>query len=191
MQTKTRKVIIAAALAGVSYLLMYASFPIIPGFSWMKIDFSDVPVLLGLLILGFGDGIWIAVIRSLLYFVLAGPSIDRLIGVGSAFLATLAFTIPLYLFLHKRGASMKSFLLGGLAAVVSLTIIMSLANWLFITPAYMAVLGLKLPFSLGRYVMTVVAPFNIIKGVIISLVFELIYVNLRNWISSKQAELNH
>lgn len=191
MQTKTRKVIIAAALAGVSYLLMYASFPIIPGFSWMKIDFSDVPVLLGLLILGFGDGIWIAVIRSLLYFVLAGPSIDRLIGVSSAFLATLAFTIPLYLFLHKRGASMKSFLLGGLAAVVSLTIIMSLANWLFITPAYMAVLGLKLPFSLGRYVMTVVAPFNIIKGVIISLVFELIYVNLRNWISSKQAELNH
>ena len=86
-----RRGAIAACLAAISYVLMYFSFVIIPIVPFMKLDFSDIPILLGLFILGPWGGLEIAAIRSIIYFVLTGVSLPHMIGVGLSFVATLVF----------------------------------------------------------------------------------------------------
>lgn len=49
---KTRRLTVIALLAAISFVLMiFPQFPLIPGASFLKIDFSFVPVLLGALML--------------------------------------------------------------------------------------------------------------------------------------------
>ena len=44
-----KKWVIAAGLAGISYILRFIAFPVIPLVPYLKIEFADVPVLLGFL----------------------------------------------------------------------------------------------------------------------------------------------
>lgn len=188
VQTRTRKYVVAAALAGLAYLLYYISFPVIPGFTWMKVDFSDLPILLAFFILGPADGLLVAVLRSLLYFVLTGFDAANFIGIAAGFLATVTFVSSLYRFLAVRDKSVTNIIMAGAIATITLAVVMSLANWAVVTPLYMRVIGLQLPFSIGRYVLTVVAPFNIIKGILLTVAFGLIYRHLENWIEHKHRE---
>lgn len=179
-----RKYVLAACLAAISYLLMFLSFSIIPIVPYMKIDFSDLPILLGMFLLGTAGGIEIALIRSILYFLISGPSISSLIGVSTSFLATLAFCLPLYWLLKDQAApTVKTMLLSIVISTLSLTIILSLGNWLVITPLYMSVLGMKLSLPLSQLVLFGVVPFNLIKGSLLGIVFWLIFAKLRTWLN--------
>lgn len=178
-----RKYVLAACLAAISYLLMFLSFSVIPIVPYMKIDFSDIPVLLGMFLLGAAGGIEIALIRSVLYFLISGPSIGSLIGVATSFLATLAFCLPLYWLLKdKAEPTFKLVLLSIIIPTLSLTIILSLGNWLVITPLYLSVLGMKLSLPLNQLVLFGVVPFNLIKGSLLGIVFWLIFAKLRTWL---------
>ena len=54
---KTRRLTVIALLAAISFVLMiFPQFPLIPGASFLKIDFSFVPVLLGALMLDLKSG---------------------------------------------------------------------------------------------------------------------------------------
>ncbi|WP_337123420.1 ECF transporter S component, partial [Staphylococcus aureus] len=52
-QTKnnTRKMAYIAILSAISFLLMYVQFQILPGADFLKLDFSILPILIGLVIL--------------------------------------------------------------------------------------------------------------------------------------------
>ncbi|WP_462271631.1 ECF transporter S component, partial [Ligilactobacillus agilis] len=56
----TKKYVLVACLAAISYLLMFFSFAIIPMVPWMKIDFADVPILVGFFTLGPAGGSLVA-----------------------------------------------------------------------------------------------------------------------------------
>ena len=49
---KTVKIAVLSAIAGI---LMFLEFPIIPAFEWLKLDFSELPVLMGAFALGVVD----------------------------------------------------------------------------------------------------------------------------------------
>ena len=179
-----RKSVLAACLASTPYLPMLLSFSIIPIVPYMKIDFSDLPVLFGMFLLGAAGGIEIALIRSLLYFLISGPSVGSLIGVSTSFLATLAFCLPLYWLLKDKAApTVKTVLMSIVIPTLSLTIILSLGNWLVITPLYLSVLGMKLSLPLNQLVLFGVVPFNLIKGSLLGIVFWLIFAKLRTWLN--------
>lgn len=181
--TATKKYVLAACFAGVSYLLMFLAFSIIPIVPYMKIDFSDLPILFGMFLLGPIGGIEIALIRSVLYLLISGPSIAQLIGVATSFLATLLFCLPIYYLLrHDQSLTVKHVLLTITAATLSLTIVLSVANWLVITPLYMSVLGMKISLPLSKLVLFGVVPFNLIKGILVGSVFWLIFSRIRFWL---------
>ncbi|MFT9450756.1 ECF transporter S component [Liquorilactobacillus ghanensis] len=181
--TATKKYVLAACLAGISYLLMFLAFSIIPIVPYMKIDFSDLPILFGMFLLGPIGGIEIALIRSVLYLLISGPSIAQLIGVATSFLATLLFCLPIYYLLrHDQSLTVKHVLLTITAATLSLTIVLSVANWLVITPLYMSVLGMKISLPLSKLVLFGVVPFNLIKGILVGSVFWLIFSRIRFWL---------
>ncbi|KRM08265.1 hypothetical protein FC89_GL001603 [Liquorilactobacillus ghanensis DSM 18630] len=181
--TATKKYVLAACLAGISYLLMFLAFSIIPIVPYMKIDFSDLPILFGMFLLGPIGGIEIALIRSVLYLLISGPSIAQLIGVATSFLATLLFCLPIYYLLrHDQSLTVKHVLLTITAATLSLTIVLSVANWWVITPLYMSVLGMKISLPLSKLVLFGVVPFNLIKGILVGSVFWLIFSRIRFWL---------
>ncbi|KRM67868.1 ECF transporter S component [Apilactobacillus ozensis] len=169
-----KKMVTISILSGLSFFLMYIKFPIIPIASYMTIDFSDIPILIGALTLSKRDGAIIALLKSLLYFVFTGPSIINLIGVGSAFISSLVILFSLVLIIEKF-SGLKRTLLGILVTILNLTVIMSLLNYFIITPLYIDVIGFKFAYSIQDLVLYAVVPFNIIKGLIVTLTLLIIY----------------
>ncbi|WP_311406961.1 ECF transporter S component [Liquorilactobacillus uvarum] len=187
----SRKYIIAACLAGISYLLMFISFAVIPIVPYMKIDFSDLPILFGMLILGPLGGIEVALLRSVLYFLISGPSIANLIGVSTNLVASLAFTLPLFYVLKKNQSVTSLNIFKSISlATISLTLLLSIANWLVITPLYMSVLGMKLSLPLAEIVLFGVVPFNLIKGVLVGGVFWIAFAKMRVWLKKRSVILH-
>ena len=178
-----RRGAIAACLAAISYVLMYFSFVIIPIVPFMKLDFSDIPILLGLFILGPWAGLEIAAIRSIIYFVLTGVSLPHMIGVGLSFVATIVFCYPLYFMMRDKNFTLKNAVLAIAASMISLTVVLSLTNFFVTIPLYMNLLGMKLGMPLSKMVLFGVVPFNLIKGAIIGGLFALVYCRLESWVS--------
>lgn len=186
---KTKRLVGIAMLASLAWVISMFSFPILPGSPFLKIDFSDLAVLFGMYVYGPLAGVAIAFIRSLLSYAQKGGEMGFPIGDTAAFIATLSYTLPLYLIIAKKGTAMKFKLLAAGTASVSLTVAMALANWLFIAPAYIAVMG----FSVGpmrTYLLLAIVPFNLIKGPIVATVFFIAFSKLKPWLDRTRKKIN-
>ena len=74
---KTRRLTVIALLAAISFVLMvFPQFPLIPGATFLKIDFSFVPVLIGALMLDLKSGYAILILRSLLKVLLNNSGVN-------------------------------------------------------------------------------------------------------------------
>ena len=74
-KTKVNKLVIMAMLSAVAVVLMYFDFPLVflaPGF--YKLDFSEVPVLIGSFLLGPCAGVIIEAVKVLLHMCLKGTT---------------------------------------------------------------------------------------------------------------------
>ena len=67
MNNKVQKMVSIAMLAAIGTVLQFVAFPIMPAFSFLKIDFSDIPILLGMFLYGPLAGVITAFVRSLLH----------------------------------------------------------------------------------------------------------------------------
>uniref|UniRef100_UPI003F654EB1 ECF transporter S component n=1 Tax=Alkalibacterium putridalgicola TaxID=426703 RepID=UPI003F654EB1 len=179
--SKTKKLVGVAMLASLAWVISMLAFPVLPGSPFLKVDFSDLAVLFGMYVYGPAAGITIAFIRSLLSYAQKGGEMGFPIGDTAAFIASVSFTLPIYLVLIKHGSSLKNKIAGIFSSTLSLTVMMSVLNWLFIAPAYMAVMG----FDVGpmrTYLLLAVVPFNLIKGVLVGLVFYVAFSKLKPWL---------
>lgn len=172
-----------ACLAALAFILMLFEFPIIPFASYLKIDFSDVPVLIGGYIYGPFSGVMIALLKCLIHAMVHGFSVGELIGVFSDFVSSLALLLPFSLVWRRPQWSFKKQLLVGIiTATAVLTIIMSLLNLWVLTPLYMAVWNWKSTLPVAELVAVGVLPFNIIKGLLVTAVFSLIAIRIKPWL---------
>ncbi|MCD5028971.1 ECF transporter S component [Enterococcus asini] len=190
--TKVQKMIAVAMFAAMAVVLQYVAFPVIPAFSFMKVDFSDIPVMLSMFLFGPGAGILTAFLRSALHLLTTGLEPTNMVGDVASFLATSLFTLPMFYFFNKGTSSRKNKILGVVTGIFALTVFMSLANYFVITPLYLSFYGVTatqfLGTSLGQYVAIGVIPFNLVKGIIVSGVFLAIYLKLYPWLTKKQRE---
>lgn len=165
MVSKSHKLVGIALLAGIGFILMFLSVPLI--FPFLKLDLSDITVLLGGLLYGPLGGIGVAFVRSLLHFLMTGAGLINLVGDTAAFIASVGFMLPIvWGETHKVKAPLSL-----AAGTISLTLVMSILNLVLIMPMYMAVMNFQLGMSTLRYVLIGVVPFNLIKGVVVSTVF--------------------
>lgn len=183
--SKVHRLVGIALLAAVGFVLMMVGMPILPAFPFLKLDFSDLTVLLGGLLYGPAGGIAVAFCRSLLHFIMTGGGLINLIGDVAAFIASVGFLLPIVWTMKptsKFGRQATGLTLG----TISLTVIMSILNLVLIMPAYLAVMNFHLGMSITRYVLIGVVPFNLIKGIAISVVFFVIAKVLMPWIAKHQ-----
>lgn len=182
MQSKRlHQLVGVAALAGLGVIMMGFEIPIMPAFPFLKLDPSDLTILLGVLIFGVSGGIEVAVIRSFLHFIITGASVVNLIGDSAALLASIAFMLPLALIV-RRGYTARRAAAGLAVGTVMLTLVMSVLNYFVLMPMYAAAFGMTLPVSLMRYVLIGVVPFNLIKGTAISTLFLVLARTLQPWL---------
>ncbi|MFK5607354.1 ECF transporter S component [Lactobacillus delbrueckii] len=132
-----------AMIGAIAFVVMKFEFPIMPGVSFLKMDFSDVIVVITTFIFGIGGGVAVAAIKCLLSLIFAAFALPSLVGELAAFLASMAFALPFYFLAgsvkEEDRKSLKGYLLpalGLLLDVLSLTVVMALINQFLLTPVY-------------------------------------------------------
>ncbi|MBT8812894.1 ECF transporter S component [Lactobacillus delbrueckii subsp. bulgaricus] len=132
-----------AMIGAIAFVVMKFEFPIMPGVSFLKMDFSDVIVVITTFIFGIGGGVAVAAIKCLLSLIFAAFALPSLVGELAAFLASMAFALPFYFLAssvkEEDRKSLKGYLLpalGLLLDVLSLTVVMALTNQFLLTPVY-------------------------------------------------------
>ncbi|EGO8634958.1 ECF transporter S component [Enterococcus faecalis] len=190
MNNKVQKMVSIAMLAAIGTVLQFVAFPIMPAFSFLKIDFSDIPILLGMFLYGPLVGVITAFVRSLLHLFLTGLAPQNMVGDFASFLASSIFTLPIFYFFGKKKNIRTNRIVGLVSGILALTIFMSIANYFVITPIYLQLYGVTtqqfLGTSLASYVAIGIVPFNLIKGLLVSGVFLVLHAKLLPWLSKKQ-----
>lgn len=176
-------------LAAVSVLVMMFEIPLwfAPGF--YKLDLSSAVVLIGGFALGPIAAIFIELIKILLNFLIDG-SITAGIGELANFIMGVSFALPAT-YIYKRNKTVKSAVVGMIVGTVSLAVIGALMNMYVLLPVYAA--AFSMPISalvemgsalnsnitdITSLVLLATTPFNIIKGVLSSLIALALYKRL-------------
>jgi riboflavin transporter FmnP len=173
-------------LSAVATVLMLFDFPLWFAPNFYKLDFSEVPILIGGFALGPIAGATIELVKILLNFVLNGTDTG---GVGEIanFIVGCSFVLPAA-FIYKHNKSVKSAIIGMIAGALSLSIIGSALNYFVLLPVYSRVFGAPIEsfikmgsvinpaiVDLKTLVLYAVAPFNFFKGIVVSAITLLVY----------------
>ena len=190
-RSKLRTTVQIGMLGAVSAVLMLLSFPVpflVPPF--VKMDFSELPVLIGAFAMGPVAGVFIELIKNLLNLVLNGSTTGG-IGELSNFVIGCAFVVPAGL-IYRRNKTKKSALIGMGCGTVFMAALGCLSNALVMFPLYSTVMGIPMEQfvamgtainsavdNLFTFIILCMAPFNLMKGIVISLITFLLYKRLR------------
>jgi len=181
-QTKVSRYVVIGMLSAVSYVLMLLDFPL-PGFpSFLKIDFSDIPALLGAIVMGPGTGVLIELFKNMIDVLTTGSETGVPVGHLANFATGTTFILTAY-FIYSHVKSKKGLTMGLAAATVVTALTMTILNYLVFIPLYAKFMNFELPKTL---VITAILPFNLLKGIILSSVFFLLFLRLQTWISKQE-----
>jgi len=190
---KTRRLTVIALLAAISFVLMvFPQFPLIPGATFLNIDFSFVPVLIGALMLDLKSGYAILILRSLLKVLLNNSGVNDYIGLPMNIVAMGVLLTVIMLMVGHRELTVKRFIAGSILGTVGLTLAMVILNYVYAVPLYamFANFDIKATIGLGTYLLWMVIPFNLIEGIILTAVAGLVFVALRRVITNTHSQLN-
>lgn len=184
--SKLVKLVVLSLLATVSLVLFFVSFPLPLLPPYLKVDFSDIPALMAGLIFSPLAGILVVFMKNVIYFAISGATDP--IGVVANFIAGSLFIFPVAYLYHKY-SGVKSVVSGLVIGTIIMSIIMSVLNYIIILPAYSWLIGMEMNDTI-KWVSVVggVLPFNLLKGVIVSLLFIPLFMKLKQWIEQKRIE---
>lgn len=184
---RTRYLTICAMLGALAMLLHLFDFPVpflAPGF--YKLDFSEIPVMVGSFYLGPTGGVVIELVKILLKLVIKGTS-TAFVGDLANFIVGCSFIVPASVLYHIR-KSKKTAVAGLAAGTAVMTVFGSLFNAVYLLPAFSRLYGMPLDAIVGMgtavnpainsvtmLVLLAVAPLNLIKGVLISVPTMVLY----------------
>ena len=173
-------------LGAVALVLMLFEIPLPFAPSFYKIDFSEVPVLIGSFAMGPVAGVLIELVKILLKLLTIGSTTA---GVGDVanFLIGISFCLPA-VFIYRKMHSKKGAIIGMAAGTIFMTLVGCFLNAYVLLPTYAKAFQMPIDAlvamgtavnghitSLFTFVAFAVAPFNLLKVVLVSLVVALIY----------------
>jgi riboflavin transporter FmnP len=181
--SKVNKMVVVAMLAAVSFVLIFIDFPILPGFSFLKIDFANVPVLIGTVLFGPIWGMATAGLAGLMDIVLRDSNPAAALGAFANWMAAVAYVLPIYgcLKLVKGDESKKemgALIKGVIGGSLLMTVVMSVANLFVLLPLYMKLANFQINITTLNMVIYGIIPFNLLKGLIVGIAIALVYFRL-------------
>ena len=183
----THNLTVAAMLSAVAFILMFIEFPIpmlIPSF--VKMDFSDLPALLGAFALGPVYGVIISFMKNLLHIVIKGTSTACVGELSNFILGAIFSAVAGYLYKHHK--SRKTAIIGAVAGAMAMGVLSVPSNYFVVYPAYVQFYHMPLEAILGMYQAILPSadslikclilfnlPFTLVKGLLDAVLCMLIY----------------
>ena len=181
-----RRMVQIAMLAAVAVILMAFEIPLPFAPAFYKIDFSEVPVLVGCFAIGPTAGVVIEFLKIVLHMLIHGTSTAGVGDLGN-FLVGCAFVLPAAL-IYKNKKSRVHAIVGMITGTIFMVISGCFINAFVLLPTYAKAFGMPIDAlvgmgtavnshinSLTTFVIFAVAPFNLLKGALVSLIVCLIY----------------
>ncbi len=173
---------ILTALSAVLFLLLE-----IPVVAFYKLDFSNLPVLLGAFSMGPIPALIILLLKNVVHILFKGLGSTMGIGNLADVIMGAAYILPAAL-LYKRNKTRRTAISGMAIGTVCMIVAGVLVNWLILIPVYMKAFHMNLEGIVGmatealpfvdtewELLLFVTAPFNLLKGIVIALITGLIY----------------
>ena len=173
-----------AVLGALSAILFMLEIPVV---AFYKLDVSTLPALLGAFSMGPMAGMAVLLIKDLFGML---HSSSMYVGELADFIMGAAYILPAALCYRYR-KSRKSALLGMIVGTVAMIVVSVLVNWQIMIPFYMSAYGMPMEAVIGmaqkalpfvdtelKLLLFVTAPFNLLKGVVLSALTFLLYKRL-------------
>lgn len=189
-KVNTRTLVQIGMLSALAIILMQFEIPLPFAPAFYKIDFSEVPVLIGCFSMGPFAGVLIELIKVILNVAIKGT---MTMGIGDAanFLIGCAFCVPAALIYQKKRTKSGA-VTGMVVGTVIMTILGCVLNAYILLPVYAKAFEMPLDalVSMGTevnvaitglmtFVLFAVAPFNLLKGILVSLIVFFVYKKIR------------
>ncbi len=195
MNRNIKKIAIIALFSALSAILMYFDFPLPIAPTFMKMDLSELPVIIGGFILGPIECIAIAVLKVLIKFVLKGTS-TMFLGELANIIGSIAYALPASI-IYKSLKTKERAMIGLIIGIFLSSVVCTICNALFLFPIYIKVFHMSeeviikmcsaiVPFidNMTKVYLFSVLPFNIIKFTISSIITYIFYKNISKHIKS-------
>ncbi|MBQ4177798.1 MAG: ECF transporter S component [Lachnospiraceae bacterium] len=138
-QRRTRYLVISAMLSAVSIVLMQFDFsvPLMPSF--IKMDLSDLPALIGSFSMGPLYGVIIALVKNLLHLLRTSTG-----GIGelSNFLLSALFVLPAGVIYQKK-KTRKRAIIGAVIGAACMAVGSVITNYFIVYPVYTAFMPME------------------------------------------------
>ena len=185
----TRKIAMIGVFSAIAALLHVLDFPVpfAPGF--YKLDFSELPALIGAFAFGPVAGVMIEFCKIVLKLLFKGTS-TAFVGDLANFVVGCSFLLPasiIYLFRKTR----KNAIIGCVAGTLVMTVFRTAFNAVYLLPKFAQLYGMPLESiiemghainpsinSVTTLVIFAVAPLNLLKGGLVSVITMLVYKKL-------------
>lgn len=193
---KIRQMALIAMLGAIATILMLFEVPLpflAPPF--YELDLSEVPILIGAFALGPVAGVLIELLKVLLNLLING-TITAGVGEFANFLIGCSFLLPASLIYHRK-KDKKHAMIGMAAGTIFMAATGCIINAYILLPAYSAGLGIPMDTLVGMgtainpainsimtFVVLAVAPFNLVKGVVVSVLTFLLYKRISGLIKA-------
>ena len=188
--SKIRTIAQVGMLGAISVILMLFEIPLPFAPSLYEIDLSEVPVMIGCFVMGPMAGVAIEFIKILLNLVING-TVTAGVGEIANFLIGCSMIVPAGI-IYKKMHTRKGAIIGMLFGTVFMAVIGCFINAFVLLPTYAKALGMPIDALVGMgsainpkitdlttFVIFATAPFNLLKGVLVSVIVFLIYKKIR------------
>ena len=175
---------ICGAIAAVLHMLDFPLPFLAPGF--YKLDFSELPVMLCGFYLGPSSAVFCEIIKIILKLLFKSTS-TAFVGDFANFVVGCSLALPAVIVYHTH-KSKTSALWGCILGTLAITLVGSFFNAVYLLPKFSQLYGIPLDAIVGMgadinggitnvssFVLLAVAPLNLIKGAMISVLTMLLY----------------
>ncbi len=192
----TKNLVLMAMFSALAAVLMLWEFPIpfiAPNF--YEIDLSEIPILVGSFIMGPVSGVIMEAIKIILKLLIKGTS-TAYVGDFANFCIGVCLVVPASIIYQKHKTKKNAFI-GMLFGTLFMAVAGVVLNYFVMIPFYVKAFGMPLEAIIGAgakiqplvtnklsFTIVCVAPFNIVKGIIVSLVTALIYKHISAFVKT-------
>ena len=182
---RVRALCVTAMLSAVAYIMMFLDFsvPLMPSF--IKMDISELPALIGGFALGPAAGVTVCLVKNLLHLLQTQTG-----GVGelSNFILGACFVLPASL-IYARKKTKKTAVIAAISGAVIMAVASVFSNYYIVYPVYTKFMPMEAILEAYRAIrpsagglmeclITFNMPFTFVKGMISVIITLLIYKKL-------------
>lgn len=185
----TRKIAMIGVFSAVATVLHIFDFPVFFAPEFYKMDFSELPALIGAFAFGPVAGVMIEFCKILLKLMIKGTS-TAFVGDLANFVIGCSFILPAAI-IYEFKKTKKNAIVASVTGTLCMTVFGTAFNAVYLLPAFSKLYGMPLEVILGMgaaineaitdmvtFVIFAVAPMNLLKGAAVSLLTMLIYKKL-------------